>query len=1772
MKKSHSKDNSRSSSRDASVATAVLGISNVTISVAVPMASQRSASASSSGPGTPTESPVQISVTSRGMSVTSQETVSSPKSDTLANVSSTPKSKPSTKSSGSGSQNGPTVPSDIFCDDTFKVWQDTVLPVVGERVETTAQLVACVKLLTRSTIEASGVSLARKNASGGSLDPSRLKWIQEMNERPLEKDHLHKLMKSMVDRFLVLPNKTPDAIHEIVLLGPVLQKVEYRALLNRFLSELKTQVILDTFLLQGLVRLVECAPPLYLRADDLTKILRNIRDHLTDSAQQETEYTIHLTVAISKVLVIMVACEVKDLHREQEHKPLLEALSKLRKHEDPLVRYQVEYAYRALQLVPDDETVGQGLARNALSFAGGLMTIASVIQLDFGGVPDGLPVLIESGRGLADCMKKYFGPGDKNSWFRTICRATAMVNEGRLVDFNHLINEADCRQDPFFRWGICQILDEMAVDPSWAVTTRESAVRLLGEMFKTTSTSGQHRDVRRCILTLLQDISDLPSADELTGTSNTAVKLQALILVSGFDGTRDERAFSLPYARAAINYRPSPTLSFLLKEAGSTLDLDLELVLDRLRWHRRMAYSRHAVYIPAMSKSSLHASDDSPDLLHDQVHQFLKGKGLVMLILGDSGAGKSTFNARLEQDLWDKYTVSGPIPLFIDLKVIRHLDQDLVRQHLESLELFSASHMAELRTRQFILICDGYDESQSRSNLHTNSKLNMPNHWRAKMVISCRTQYLTPGYQSYFAPRPNGLAITGLTPTELYREAVVVPFQFNEIKDYIEQYTKSSAINDNKAGWSTEHYMERLHMIAHIMDLIKNPFMLKIVLEVLPKMDPVTTKITRAELYDEFVELHFDKELNRLIEQRSRGKMASERLSEFQEIEGPNFIEYGINFSKRLAHEIFKEENGVNSVEYCSVEHKKSWKREFFGPDAITQLLLESSQLVSCSGAKGTQGTARSRGRSGSSKTAFRFSHLSILEYFYALSIYDPRDDVPQLPSTGTEASSTASPYPKDHPLGQRNLVSKPSILQFLADRVQHAAEFKDHLYDLLRWSCVDPSASCAAANAITILVQAGERFNGADLRGIRVPGADLTGGEFDSAELQGADLRNAVLRNVWLRQADLSNSRMEGVTFGESPHLQENAAVEDCVFSPDGSHLVAGFRDNTIAVLDTSTWSRVIFEGHTDRVTRVTYSPGGQQVASASQDTTVRLWDVQTGTLSSTLNGHDGTVNSVAFSPSGQQVVTGGNDKTVRLWDTRTGAPGLVLTGHTHYVTAVTYSSSGHQIASGCWDGEVRLWDTQTGAHSMTLSGSTSPVHCVAYSPNGQQIASCGPDYTISLWDAQTGTSGVTLSGHTDVITSVSYSPNGQHIASSSWDTTVRLWDTQTGTLSSVFSGHSNWVYSVSFSPTGQQIASGSLDKTLRLWDASAGTLGSVKSGNTGVVYSVAYSPDGQQIATGGQDRNVRLLDAQTGALKFSLSGHTEDLTSVAYSTSGKQVVSGCEDFTMRLWDAQTGALCSVLSGHTDAVMDVAFSPDEKQIASGGYDNVVRLWDARTGVQCSVLSGHTKAVLSVAYSPSGHQIASGCQDKTVRLWDVQTGTPGLVLEGHSRSVNCVAYAPCGQRIASCSQDKTIRLWDALTGDLIVVLNDHTHNISSVAYSPSGQHLASVGWDMTVRLWDTESNRCVLTVDSFEDNINSVAWGSTPDGTYLVTGCREQSVRSWKVVGEKGDVKARLHWRASPDTLVLSKASIQGVEDLDETNMWLLQQKQVVGSNRAVSL
>ena len=152
-------------------------------------------------------------------------------------------------------------------------------------------------------------------------------------------------------------------------------------------------------------------------------------------------------------------------------------------------------------------------------------------------------------------------------------------------------------------------------------------------------------------------------------------------------------------------------------------------------------------------------------------------------------------------------------------------------------------------------------------------------------------------------------------------------------------------------------------------------------------------------------------------------------------------------------------------------------------------------------------------------------------------------------------------------------------------------------------------------------------------------------------------------------------------------------------------------------------------FEGHANQVNSVAYSRDGRQIASCS-DSTVRVWDVSTGSTTRRLSSDSSSIRCIAFLP-------GGTGKIV----TNTGLldNGCFIHAFSLEVNSIAFSPNGRFIAlaSGV---ACQIWDTSTHRTTVRLVGHTDDVHFLSFFPDGQQIMSASKDGSIRIWDANTG------------------------------------------------------------------------------------------------------------------------------------------------------------------------------------------------------------------------------------------------------------------------------------------------------------------------------------------------------------------------------------------------------------------------------------------------
>jgi WD40 repeat protein len=306
---------------------------------------------------------------------------------------------------------------------------------------------------------------------------------------------------------------------------------------------------------------------------------------------------------------------------------------------------------------------------------------------------------------------------------------------------------------------------------------------------------------------------------------------------------------------------------------------------------------------------------------------------------------------------------------------------------------------------------------------------------------------------------------------------------------------------------------------------------------------------------------------------------------------------------------------------------------------------------------------------------------------------------------------------------------------------------------------------------------------------------------------------------------------------------------------------------------------------------------------------------------LSKTFTGHKDKIRAVKFSPLSNIIASASNDSSVLIWQ----PDGIILKKlrQPEGITSLAFSADGNFLITGSYDQRVRLWNVNDGTIIKEFSGHKGTVWTVAFSPDGKTIASAGEDKTIKLWNIESGALLHSMTGHTLNIWSVRFSPDGTKIASGSFDNTANIWNVAEGKLIKKLAGHSEAVVDVAWSPDGISLATGSDDKTINIWNVATGKVILTLDNESHDVYAVTFSADGKRLLTGSRDKanageiiqnfvgesnknkgiSMRLWEVASGKLLQTFADHTNDVNDVDYSADGKWIISGSEDNTVLVY-----------------------------------------------------------------------------------------------------------------------------------------------------------------------------------------------------------------------------------------------------------------------------
>lgn len=269
-----------------------------------------------------------------------------------------------------------------------------------------------------------------------------------------------------------------------------------------------------------------------------------------------------------------------------------------------------------------------------------------------------------------------------------------------------------------------------------------------------------------------------------------------------------------------------------------------------------------------------------------------------------------------------------------------------------------------------------------------------------------------------------------------------------------------------------------------------------------------------------------------------------------------------------------------------------------------------------------------------------------------------------------------------------------------------------------------------------------------------------------------------------------------------------------------------------------------------------------GKRAALGLENGDITLFDITLGRKITTLSKHAGPVWALDFIADGKQLISASDDSTLKVWNLHDNTV-IRTIQHPSSVRSAAVNSDMTWVATGSRDGIVRIFDMD-GDHPVRTFDHGAVVNAVAFAPDGLSVASAGTDHSVIVWDVPQEPNGLkrlTLKGHGGPVYGASFSPDGKWLATTGYDHSVILWDLDDGSIiRRISDAHSEGVSSVHFACCGKVIATAGQDGLAKIWDADTGKELARFSRHKGMVHTVRFTPDRSHLITGSQDGTARL------------------------------------------------------------------------------------------------------------------------------------------------------------------------------------------------------------------------------------------------------------------------------------------------------------------------
>ncbi|KAM0420376.1 hypothetical protein ACHAPT_011795 [Fusarium lateritium] len=355
------------------------------------------------------------------------------------------------------------------------------------------------------------------------------------------------------------------------------------------------------------------------------------------------------------------------------------------------------------------------------------------------------------------------------------------------------------------------------------------------------------------------------------------------------------------------------------------------------------------------------------------------------------------------------------------------------------------------------------------------------------------------------------------------------------------------------------------------------------------------------------------------------------------------------------------------------------------------------------------------------------------------------------------------------------------------------------------------------------------------------------------------------------------------------------------------------------------------------------------------------------------------GTVNAVSFSPDSSLLASASSDSTVRIWRVETGERVREFNRHRRPVRDVKFSPDSTLIASKC-DENIRIWKSDTGVQIETMATGGDHRECpVEFSPDSKLVAWIDEQGDLRILGLDTLRC-IWIFRHNNFIDPRNRSRTASyslHFSSDSRIIAVVVKETGFFSLWSV--------------ETGQGIRTHQDTRNLSL---EVPRNGPRPDTSFVLVDDTTFMMAGNESLNSQSEDTILIRWVETGEVIQTLTvawNARSRAISTQFSSDGAFLGSIHEDRTVKVWDIGTGQWLHFLSFSSD-LRDMSFSPDMRLIASGSTDNMVHICSIGSGSNLPLSVADRDRIYAMVVSPDGSLVASFSSKRELALWRTDTG------------------------------------------------------------------------------------------------------------------------------------------------------------------------------------